>query len=331
MTQADHNLEHIPCRLQARCIVNAQTPLFAITMGHAGLGLAWRAAHSAFGIPAIIGELLMALAFTSFVLVTVLFVLRSIWCPRGVMDDYHHPVRMNFFPAISDGLLLLAAGAYPYSQSVATVLWGAGTLIHLFLSVSIMARWLRCNTEIDQANPAWFIPIVSHLLVPLAGVPLGYIMISWSFFAIGLTFWIPFFTIMLYRLIFHDPLPPRMAPMLFILIAPPAVGLIAYLKLNGGQVDILTHILAATAIFIALVIGRLTAMFLHIPFALSWWAYTFPSAALATALIKYQALVGGLVPAGLSIIAIIFATLIITIVTIRTLAAAVTGQLFAQE
>jgi tellurite resistance protein len=51
-----------PCFTRARWIAQAPVPLFAITMGHAGLGLAWRSAHRAFGLPATVAEALMAFA-----------------------------------------------------------------------------------------------------------------------------------------------------------------------------------------------------------------------------------------------------------------------------
>ena len=319
----------LPCFTGARWLVNAQVPLFAITLGHAGLALSWRAAHRAFGIPPQIGEVLMALAAVAFVVVGLLYALRMAVCPRAVVEDARHPVRMNFFPAISMGLMLLAAGALPYSRALALDLWAVGAVLHLVLCLAIMGRWIRHATTITQASPAWFIPIVGNVLVPIAGVPLGYPGVSWFFFAIGVSFWLPMFAIVLYRLIFHDPLPPRIAPMLFILIAPPAAGFVGYMQLNGGELDVLAHVLAASGIFIALLVLRLAGLYLGLPFSLSWWAYTFPSAALACALIRYQALVGGEVMPLVSMVWLGLATTIIALVTVRTLWAALTGRLFA--
>ena len=317
-----------PCFTQARWIVHAPVPLFAITMGHAGLGLAWRSAHQAFGLPAAIGEALMALAAGAFALVALLYALKLALCPGGVAADFRHPVMMNFFPAISIGLLLLAAGALPYDARVAEGLWATGAVLHLILAVIIIGRWIRQNTEIQHASPAWFLPVVGNILVPIAGVPLGYETVSWFFFAVGLTFWVPLFTIVLYRLIFHDPLPPQVAPLLFILIAPPAAGFLAYMQLNGGGLDLLGYLLASSGLFIALVLLGIAGMFVRLPFALSWWAFTFPSAALSCAMTHVHTQLPGPATQALALAVLAFATAIIAWVTLRTLAALFAGRLF---
>ena|GEM_PF-3316996 len=73
------------------------------------------------------------------------------------------------------------------------------------------------------------------MLVPVAGVPLGYTDISWFFFSIGILFWGMLLTIIFYRVLFDNPLEERLMPTLFILIAPPAVGFIAYTRLTGER------------------------------------------------------------------------------------------------
>ena len=317
-----------PCFTRARWIVQAPVPLFAITMGHAGLGLAWRSAHQAFGLPAAIAEALMALAAGAFALVAGLYGLKLAACPGAVAADFRHPVTMNFFPAISIGLLLLAVGALPHAPVAAEGLWIAGAGLHLVLAVTIVGRWIRHNTEIQHASPAWFLPVVSNILVPIAGVPLGYETVSWFFFAVGLTFWVPLFTIVLYRLIFHDPLPPQIAPLLFILIAPPAAGFVAYMQLNGGGLDVLGYLLAASALFIALVLVGIAGLFVRLPFALSWWAFTFPSAALSCAMTHVHTQVPSPATYALAVAVLAVATAIIAWVTLRTIAALVAGRLF---
>lgn len=316
-----------PCFTRARWLQQAPVPLFAVTMGHAGLGLAWRAAHQAFGLPAVIGEALMALAAAAFACVAGVYALKLFACPGGVAADFRHPVLMNFFPAISIGLLLLAAGALPYAPAAAEALWIAGAGLHLVLAVTIIGRWIRQNTEIQHASPAWFIPVVGNVLVPIAGVPLGYETVSWFFFAVGLTFWVPLFTIVLYRLIFHDPLPPQIAPLLFILIAPPAAGFVAYMQLTGGGIDLLGYVLAGSALFIALVLAGLAQLFVRLPFALSWWAFTFPSAALSCAMTHVHTELPGPATHALALASLAFATAVIAWVTLRTVGALFTGRL----
>ena len=109
------------------------------------------------------------------------------------------------------------------------------------------------------------------MIVPLAGVSLGSVEISWLFFSAGMIFWLILLVLVVNRLIFHAPIPARLFPTLIILIAPPALACVSYVRLVGG-VD-------AFAILVLVQVPKL----MRLPFALSWWALSFPLAALTVA------------------------------------------------
>lgn len=136
--------------------------------------------------------------------------------------------------------------------------------------------------EIHHINPAWFIPVVGNILVPIAGMRHGFGELSWFFFSIGLLFWLVLLTIIFYRVIFHHPLPERLVPTFFILIAPPAVGFISYVNL-AGDIDGLARVLYYAALFLTLLLAAQFFRFARLKFFLSWWAYSFPLAAITVA------------------------------------------------
>jgi len=146
---------------------------------------------------------------------------------------------------------------------------------------------------VGHINPAWFIPAVGNVVAPLAGVPLGHAELSWFFFAVGISFWVILLVIVFNRILFHDPLPPMLLPTLFILIAPPAVGFLSYIRLMGGELDAFARILYYLALFFTLLMVIELPRFLRLPFFLSWWAYSFPSAAVTTATFVMAEKVGG--------------------------------------
>lgn len=257
--------------------------LFSSVMGVAGLALAWTKASHVLDAPTEVGLLLRAAATGLYVLLWMLFLVKCVRHPQAVRADLGHPVKINFFAAISIGLLMLSmlwASDWP---TLAPWLWGVGTLAHLLITLYAMSSWIfHTHYAIQHANPAWFVPVVGNILVPVAGAAFAPLELRWFFFSIGLVFWPMLMTVILYRLFFHEPLVPKLMPTLFILIAPPAVGCLAYIGLVN-ELDAFARILYAVALFITLLLASNTLRFVRLPFAISAWAYTFPLAAMVLA------------------------------------------------
>ena len=75
---------------------------------------------------------------------------------------------------------------------------------------------------------------------------------------------------------------------MFILIAPPAVGFIAYIRLTGS-LDPFARIMYYSALFLTLLLLTQANRFARLEFYLSWWAYSFPMAAITIAtLVMYE-------------------------------------------
>jgi len=77
-----------------------------------------------------------------------------------------------------------------------------------------------------------------------------------------------------------------------------------------------------------LILSVMAGSFRRIPFAISWWAYTFPSAAMAVAALEYHLAVGSDWTAAIAAVLLAAATLIILSVTWRTLRALFGGTLY---
>lgn len=257
--------------------------LFSIVMGLTGLAIAWKRASHAIAAPALIWQGIAVLAGLIFVGLLIAYAGKLLRHPQAVREELKHPVRMNFFPTISISLFLLsiaAAGALP---TVSSTLWYAGVIIHLGFTLMAMSSWIHhTHYDITHMNPAWFIPVVGNLFVPIVGVSLAPPDVSWFFFSIGIVFWLVLLTIVMNRLFFHAALPARLAPTLFILLAPPAVGFVAWSGLIGG-LDHFGRILYNFALFLTLLLASNALRFVRLPFFVSSWAYSFPLAAMSIA------------------------------------------------
>ncbi len=304
---------------------------FAMVMGLAGLTIAWEKTAAITGVSAAISHVLLWVTLGVFVLLAVLYAVKVVRYPDAVRAELGHPVKLAFFPAISIGLLLLSIAGQHHAPEVAAAAWRLGTALHFVLMLYILNSWVNHpHYKIVHISPAWFIPAVGNVLVPIAGVGFGYHEISWFFFSIGMLFWIVLLTLVFNRVLFHDPLPAKLEPTLFILIAPPAVGFLSWVKLTGG-VDEMARVLYYLALFFSLFLLTQVKRLARLPFFLSWWAYSFPLAAITIASwVMYQQ-VGGIVFRGLALFFLVLVTLVVAFLVFRTAQAASGGKICVPE
>ena len=305
--------------------------LFTIVMGMAGLSIAWLKAHATGVVPIEVGLGLRWLTSALYLFLVVIYVGKLVRYPEAVRADYTHPVRLNFIPAISIGLLLLSVCWAQDAPGAAQWMWGVSAAAHLVFTLFAMNSWIHhTHYDIKHANPAWFIPVVGNIIVPIVGVRFAPADISWFFFSIGLIFWLVLMAIVMYRLFFHEPLPIRLTPTLFILIAPPAVGFVAYVALSD-QVDAFARVLYFTALFLTLLLASNAARFFRLPFFLSAWAYSFPLAAMTIATFEMSARSGLAFYSGLSWLMLAVLSAVVALLAYKTLVAASRGQICVPE
>ena len=257
--------------------------LFGSIMGWMGVTLAFFLAWQLFGFPHGLFVTLLGLSTVLFALLALLYGLKTLRYPQAMMKEFNHPVAINFFPTISISLILLGCGYLHVAPEVGFWFWAIGTVMQLGLTLVIMNLWIHHEKwQIEHLNPAWFIPVVGNVIVPMAAPEYAGLETGWFFFSIGVVFWLILQAVIFYRLFFHPPVDKVLMPTLFIMIAPPAMAFLSYVHLNGG-VDGLARIFYHVALFIALLLLVQAPRFIRIPFAVSWWAYTFPVAAIANA------------------------------------------------
>lgn len=271
-TAASHNrLQHFP------------VAFFSSVMGLAGLAMALQQGEAILGLPRGGGYVVTIISLIVFALLAVLYVMKALRYPEAVAQEWRHPVKMSFGATITVSLLLLGGATLGLWPTLSYMLWLVGAASHLAVTLYVLNAWIyKPGFEITHISPAWFIPVVGNIVAPIAGVTHAGPETGWFFFSIGLVFWLVLFTIIVYRMIFHQPMPERLLPTFFILLAPPAAGFIAYLKLSGA-LDSFGRVLFHTAAFIAMLLALQLPRFARLKFFLSWWAYSFPLAALTIA------------------------------------------------
>ncbi|WP_072680619.1 SLAC1 anion channel family protein [Arcobacter sp. LA11] len=252
--------------------------MFAIVMGFSGLSLVLKKMNEILYFPSIIALSFSFLSSVLFLVILFFYVKKFILYKEEVKKELSHPIRINFFAAISISMLLLSV-LYRHSiVELSQILFIFGASIHIFLTFYTIRFWINNNLEIIHSNPAWFIPIVGNIIVPIAGKGFINDSVLYFFFSIGLFFWIILFAIILNRIMFHKQFAPKFMPTLFILIAPPAIGFLAYIKLTSS-LDFFAHILYSLGLFFTILVFVMYKNYINIKFFISWWAFTFPMAA----------------------------------------------------
>ena len=325
MTQTPHQPAH--GRLEHFSIA-----FFAIVMGLAGLTIAVEKAQHLWGWGTTPGLVLLAVTTLAYVGISLVYLIKFVRHPKDVIAEFNHPIRMSFFPATSIGMILIAIACLETLPVAALYLWAIGTAVQLLFTLIILSNWVHHEKfQIQHSNPAWFIPIVGTILVPVAGVPLGFMEISWFFFSVGLLFWIVLLTILMNRFFFHPMMPGKLLPTLFILIAPPAVAFISWIKLHNGVLDDAGRIFYYIALFTTLLMFAQMKYFVKVKFALPWWAYSFPMAAITIASMIMLEKVGGLFFAWLTPLLLTLLLLLIVALVFNTIRAMLRGEICVPE
>lgn len=304
--------------------------LYGAVMGLAGMALAWRLAVPAFGAPAAVGEAMGFFALAVFVAHSAGYLAKLALHTDAVRKEFTDPVSGNFFGQFAISLLLLSSVLMPYGQAFAQGLWTAGLVVTFALGLLTGSRLLQGRLAAGHMLPAWIIPGVGVLDIGVTG---GHMPMAWAgeinllAMAVGAMVALVLWTLIIHRLAHGEALPLGMRPSLMILMAPFAVGFLAWVNVFG-QVDRFAGALFYFALFVFVVVSP-KVFRRDVPFSPGWWAVSFPMAALASAAIVYSEARGGAVLHGLAGLLLAVLTLALAVLTVRTFHWVFSGKLFA--
>jgi C4-dicarboxylate transporter/malic acid transport protein len=256
-----------------------------------------------------------------FVAILVPWTLRFVMFPSAVRADLHHPIAASFYPTMPIAIIVIALDLLKYpdllfsqetSRAIAFWMWLVGSIGIYLAAFIVLPRIYRSDgIELTHANFGWFIPPVAKLLIPVAGFELAVLYprrfeltfgLSIASFGIGFFLFL-FVGSLVYQRYVLETLPAsKFAATSFIAIAPTAIIAVALFKMihlfeSGTPLNLDASAITAVSVLVllaawgfamwafvmAVVIVVSYARHLELPYALSWWAYTFPLGSLATA------------------------------------------------
>jgi tellurite resistance protein len=300
-------------------------------MGITGLSLAWRQAASLLAIPALPGEIFGWMGVATFIALAVTYAIKLARHPAAVHAEFTHPVLGNFFGTIAIGLLLISAFIFRYNAAFAEGIWILGTLLTVSLAYVVVQKFLTLPQKGETTLPPLILPGVATLDITVTGavMPFGWAHeVNLFAFAIGAVMALVLIVLIFQRLRHFDVLPPASRPMLMMLVAPFAVGFLAYTNLK--EIDMLASVLIYFGWFLLLVLAPVVFR-LENSFGVAWWAISFPLAALSIASFRYAEAVGGGLLMTISTALFAFVAISISIILVRTLHLVLGGSLWRLE
>jgi tellurite resistance protein len=303
---------------------------FGSTMGLTGLSVAWKQANKVCDMPLWVSDTIAVIAVVVFLALLGAYSVKVICAPDKVLSEFRHPIAGNLFGTFLISVLLLPIVIAPVNLRIAQVMWSVGAVGMVVFAWTIVSRWMSDRQQTAHATPAWIVPVVGMLDVPLAlpslGLPpLPEVMVLGL--AIGLFFAVPLFTLIFSRLVFEAPMPDALQPSLLILVAPFSVGFSSYV-VTVGRIDLFAQSLYFLMLFVlAVLLGRLRVLRQCCPFRVSWWAVSFPLAASAIAALRFAAFDPNWFTAGVAWALLALATIAIAGLLVRTLVGVVQGEL----
>ncbi|MBF7728903.1 hypothetical protein [Pseudomonas sp. N040] len=303
--------------------------LFAIPLGLLGLDGAWRRLGplQVTGASVIADALLLA-GLVILLLLALLWLVKLAAHRTQLQNEFYHPVQGPLLALLPVALLLAVsqlAGRYPQAWSV---LLGCSLLaltLQGLIAWQVVQQLTTGQMPEELITPVLYLPIVPGGLVgAMALAALGLQGFAVLVLGMGLGGWALLEMRILHRL-FDGPLPLALRPTLGIEMAPAAVAALS-LSVLWPQLPA-DYLLITIGVACGPVVAVLTRWqwWSSTPFSFSFWSFSFPLAALASAVV--EAVRRGGWPSEVALAAVLLASLVIAYLLVRTLLLLLRGQL----
>jgi tellurite resistance protein len=263
----------------------APASFFAMTLGLAETGNAWRNAGAVWNFPTYIGEILEAAALLSFIWWLVLYI--SKWTNHRdlALAELNDPVQSSFVALIPESIILMALAVHPYSITTAFSLFWTGSILNLLYGAYRLSRLWTRDRQSEQTTPSLFLTFTASIMVnALAAGILGYEHYGFMLLGIGTISWLVMDSMISQQLTVGG-LNAKTRNFMGIYMAPPVILFVAYQILAGSTSSVpITYGLMGYALFIFVSLIFAQKWLREQAFAPGYWAYTFGIATLSQGL-----------------------------------------------
>ena len=325
---------------------------FAAVMGTGVLALTTHSLSGRWEALRCVADVLHWFNIALFAVLTVPWLYRWLRFHDAALGTLRHPVQASFYPTFSIALLVLAGQwlAIEGAAGVALGFWWLGAVLTFVFSFAVLFHMFRGeHVDLEHVTPAKFIPAVGLVVVPLAGAPLLELqsgverelalLVNVFGLGAGTMMYVGLLGLTLQRKILAKPALGILTPTAWIHLAP--LGVIPVSLLNLIE-QLPFAVPQAPFLLLALLLWGFGVWWLvmailltlaakkggHLPFALSWWGFTFPLGAFVAASLRLSGLTG---MAGIDVVGLACWGLLVvlwSLTLINTLRGVVSGSIF---
>ena len=251
-----------------------------------------------------------------FAVLAVPWLLRWLRFREAAMNTLRHPVQASFYPTFAIAMLVIAAQFLAIGGNATAALafwWGGAVLVFVFSFAVLFHMFRGEHVGLEHVTPAKFIPAVGLVVIPVAGGPLlelqaGAVrelalLANLLGLGAGLMMYLGLLGLTLQRKLLAKPAVGMLTPTAWIHLAPLGVIPVSLLNVLDQLPFEVPH---APFLFISLMLWGFGVWWLvmaslltlaarragQMPFALSWWGFTFPLGAFVAASLCLSPLTG---------------------------------------
>lgn len=272
---------------QSDWLARVPVPIFGAALGLLGLSLVTAMNEYLTAIPML---KTISLVLGAVVLATGILIHMTRWAVRrdAFMRDLRNVAIAPFFGQIGIAFLLLAERARELDGQAALAAFIAGSAVSALLTFYWLFMGFRQKFALSGVTPGWLVPPIGLLYVGLLAPVFDMTVISVTTLIAGSITAIGAFGLLCTRLIMGPSLPPPAKPALAIVVAIPALMLLALMESDTLRVSLFATTLFFTTAFSYIVSIGAFARIVSGQFAVSWWAFGMPLIAAAIAFTAFS-------------------------------------------
>lgn len=252
--------------------------IFPSIMGLFGLGLAWRRAVAALGLPDDVCEAILGAVTLLFLFSAVAYAAKVLRRPKVVSEDLRIlPGRAGLATAALS-IYLLSMTALPYDAGAAKLILFAGLAVHSAFVILLIRVYVTGPAAQRRVTPVWHLSFVGFIIAALAATGLEFYGLALILFALTAMMAAFIWAVSLEQFVRED-VPAPLRPLLAIHLSP--VALLGLVAAALGFQAVAMGCAGVAALFVGWMLLR--AFWLtEAGFSALWGAITFPLAATAS-------------------------------------------------